>query len=68
MERSKRRVWAIDAVAATLNAAGFGVRVGESRYLCKMERKHSNDDRNGLVKDKMIVFSWGVHCDDVPKG
>jgi hypothetical protein len=29
MERSKRRVWAIDAVTATLNAAGFRVRVGE---------------------------------------
>jgi hypothetical protein len=68
MERSKGRVWAIDPVAETLNAAGFGVQVGESKYLCKTKRKHSNDDRNGLVKDKMIVLSWGVHYNDVPKG
>ena len=67
MERSKRRVWAIDAVAATLNAAGFGVQVGESKYLRKTKRKHSNDDRNGLVKDKMIVLHWGVHYNDGPK-
>ena len=66
MERSKGRVWAIDPVAATLTAAGFGVRVGESRYLCKTERKHSNNDRNGLLKDKMIVLSWGVHYNDGP--
>ena len=66
MERSKGCVWAIDPVAETLNAARFGVQVGESEDLCKTKRKHSNDDRNGLVKDKMIVLSWGIHYNDGP--
>jgi hypothetical protein len=67
-EHSKGRVWAIDPVSETLNGAEFGVQVGESEYLCKTKRKHSNDNRNGLVKDKMIVLSWGVYYNNGAEG